>query len=238
MTHEEPKPIERSSAQFWLENTMKRIYPNSQVGSGEPLSLLAARNERISFQACVRNCKMDPIRIRAAVASAPDWDVRIRRVGYAPMQHLNSDSPRGETDGIGHTPGMVPDPLFPVDWADVGPEENCAFWISLTVPEAAMTGLTSIKVTLTIESEYRFPGWQPMEPVSVEMEARIDVRPLTIKPRHAFPATQWINIQSIWDYYKIEPFSERFWELADAYIANLVSHGVDVVYSPIFNNRL
>jgi hypothetical protein len=42
---------------------------------------------------------------------------------------------------------------------------------------------------------------------------------------------------SIWEYYKIEPFSQRFWELADAYIADLTAHNLNVVYSPIFNAR-
>ncbi len=231
------KAIEREGALFWLETTLKRIYPNSQPGSAEPLKLAAARGERISFQACVRNTRMMPIRVKAAVGGADGLAPQIRRVGYVPMMHLNSDSPREETDGIGHTPGLVPDPLFPTDVAEVGPEENMAFWINLTVPADAATGVRKLRATLTINAEYYFPGWQEKPPVSVDLELELDVKPLVLKPRKAFPATQWINIESIWDYYKIEPFCERFWELAEAYIADMTRHGFNVIYSPIFNNR-
>lgn len=233
----ESKAIERGDAKFWLETTLRRVYPNSPVGSAEPLKLMAARGERISFQACVRDLRMVPVRVKASISGADGLSAQIRRVGYVPMMHLNSDSPREETDGLGHTPGMVPDPLYPTDTAEVGPEENIAFWINLTVPETSPTGVRTIKVNLTISSEFYFPGWQDIKPVSADMQVLVDVKPLVMKPRKAFPATQWINIESIWDYYKIEPFCERFWELAEAYIANLISHGFNVIYSPIFNAR-
>lgn len=230
------KAIQQNEVKFWLETSLKRVFPNSPEGSAVPLHLLAARNERISFQACVRNLKTASILVCASV-DAGDWKTQIRRVGYVPMPHLNTDCPMDETDGVGHIPGMAPDPLFPEDSAHIGPEENGTFWINVTVPKDAKPGPRTIKVSLTVENEFRFPGWQNPKPFTVDMEVRVDARPLVIKPRKGFPVTQWINIESIWDYYKIEPFGERFWELADAYIADLIDHGVDVVYSPIFNNR-
>lgn len=231
-----PKAIEQGGAKFWLETTLKRVHPNSPVGSAEPLELLAARNERISFQACVRNPGIGMLLAKTAV-DAGDWQTRIRRVGCVPMPHLNTNSLEGETDGIGHIPGMAPDPLFDEDSAYVGPSENTAFWINLTIPKDAKPGLRKVKVALTIENDYLYAGWNNSKPFTVEMEVRVDVKPLVIKPRKDFPVTQWINIESIWDYYKTEPFSERFWELADAYVANAVAHGVDCIYSPIFNAR-
>lgn len=230
------KAILRENARFWLETSLRRVFPNSPEGSAEPLTVLAARNERMSFQACVRNLRTGSIVVKAAV-DAGDWRTQIRRVGYVPMPHLNTDVPKEEIDGIGQVPGLFPDPLYPEDTAHIGPEENAAFWINVTVPADAAVGLRKVKVSLTIENEFRFPGWQNPKPVTVEMEVRLNVRPLVIRPRKDFPVTQWINIESIWDYYKIEPFSERFWQLAEAYIADLVEHGVDVIYSPIFNNR-
>lgn len=229
------KALERGEARFWLESSLKRIFPNSPEGSAEPLRMIAARNERISFQACVRNLRTASVLVKAAV-DAGGWKTQIRRVGYVAMPHLNTDVPKEEIDGIGHI-GLFPDPLYPEDTAHIGPEENAAFWINVTVPADAKPGPRTIRVTLTVENEFRFPGWQNPKPVSVDMEVRLDVRPLVIRPRRDFPVTQWINIESIWDYYRIEPFSERFWELADAYLADMVAHGIDCIYSPIFNNR-
>lgn len=236
-SHPRPsKAIAQDEAKFWLETSLKRVFPNSPEGSAEPLKMLCTRNERISFQACVRNLRIGSVPVKAAV-DAGGWETRIRRVGYVPMPHLNTDSPKEETDGLGHIPGLCPDPLFPEDTAHVGPEENAAFWINVTVPPDASRGLHTVKVSLTLENEFRFPLWINPKPVTVEMEVHLDVRPLVIKPRRDFPVTQWINIESIWDYYRIEPFCERFWELADAFVADMVAHGVDCIYGPIFNNR-
>ncbi len=40
---------------FWLESSLKRVFPTSPVGDRGSLKLLSARNARLSFQACYRN---------------------------------------------------------------------------------------------------------------------------------------------------------------------------------------
>ncbi len=97
--------------------------------------------------------------------------------------------------------------------------------------------MRQIKVRLTLENEFSYVDWTRPKPWSVELAVQVDVRPLVLKPRQDFPVTKWISADSIWEYYKIEPCGERFWQLADAYIANMVAHGCDVIYTPIFNAR-
>ncbi len=231
------RPMESNDMQFWLETSLKRVFPNSQPGSAAPPKLLAACNERISFQACLRSRKTTMARVRASVHGADDLKPLVRRVGYVPLQGLNIDVPKDEIDGIGHIPGLAPDPLYPEDFAHAGPEANCSFWITLAIPKDARAGIRKLMVRLTIEDETGHTGWLGTKPWSVELPVEVDVRPLVVQARRDFPVTHWLNIESIWDWYKIEPFSDRFWELAEAYVADLTAHGVDVVYSPIFNNR-
>ena len=237
-TNDRPsKPVERNEIKFWLETSLRRVFPNSPAGSAGPLELHAGLNERISFQACFRNGKTSSIRVRASVEGADDWKPVVRRVGFVPLQQLNTDVPQDELDGIGFVPGLVPDPLYPEATAHVGPQANGVFWISLTTPADARPGTRGIIVRLTMEDEFSFPGWKGIKPWSVELSAEVHVHPLLIQARKDFPVTHWLNVESIWDYYKIEPFGERFWELAEAYVADLTAHGVNVIYSPIFNNR-
>lgn len=231
------RPIERNEMKFWLETSLRRVFPNSVPGSASPLKLLVARNERISFQVCLRNRKTTMVRVRAALEGADEMTPIIRRVGYVPLQGLDVDVPKDEIDGVGQIPGLAPDPLYPDDFAHVGPEANGAFWITLAVPRDAKPGIRQLKARLTVEDECGHLGWKGEKPWSVELPLQVDMRPFVIEPRKDFPVTHWINIESIWDYYKIEPFGERFWELAEGYVADLTAHGVDVIYSPIFNNR-
>ena len=230
-------PIEKNGVKFWLENSLTRVYPSSSVGSAAIPALTTARNARLSFQACFRNLKDCSIRVRATVEGADDLHPQVRRVGYVPLQQLNTDVPLDELDGVGHVPGLAPDPLFPDPTAHVGPAANGTFWITLSIPADAKVGEREINVRLTIEDTFRFPGWTGEKPVSVQLPVRINVRPLVLEKRKDFPATNWISADSIWEYYKIEPFSERFWQLAEAYIKNLTDHNVDTIYSPIFNAR-
>ncbi|HVJ86459.1 MAG TPA: DUF4091 domain-containing protein, partial [Caulifigura sp.] len=230
-------PLEKDGAVFWTESSLKRIYPTSAPGSAAPRVLVTARNAQVSFQLAVRNLKDCSIRVRAAVTAPGGWKVQVRRVGFVPMRNLDTDTPIEELEGVGHVPGLVPDPLFPEETVHIGPASNGVFWVTLRIPAGAAVGTVALSAKLTIEDEFRFPGWVGTPPRSVELPVSVDVRPLVLKPRKDFPATHWISADSIWEYYKTEPFSERFWQLADAYIGNLTAHNVNVIYSPVFNAR-
>jgi hypothetical protein len=237
-TDERGKPLERNDIRFWLGSSLKRVYPNTPPGSARPLKLLSARNQKLSFQACFGNLKTNSVRMRCEVTGAPEgWSVHVRRVGFVPLRNLNTYTPEDELEGIGQIPGLCPDPLFPEVTAHVGPKANGVFWVSVTVPEAAPTGPQRLTVRFTFEDEFSYTDWVRPEPWSVDLEAVVDVCPLVIRPRKDFPVTQWISADSIWEWYKIEPCGERFWQLAKAYISNVVSHNVDVVYTPLINNR-
>jgi len=228
---------EQNGVAFWSETSLSRVYPNSEAGSAAPLELVTARNARLSFQVCVRNGKDCAIRVRGAVEPLAGWSVQVRRVGYVPVRQLNTDVPLDEIDGAGHVPGLVPDPLYPEETAVVGPGENAAFWVSLRVPADAEVGVRELAATLTVEDEFRFPMWMGAKPFGVSLPVAIDVRRIVLSPRKDFPVTHWLSADSIWEYYKTEPFSERFWQLAEAFVADMIAHGLDVVYSPIFNAR-
>ncbi len=230
-------PLEQETVKYWSESSLVRVFPNSDPGSAEPLNLVTGRNAQLSFQLCCRNLRDLAIRVRAEVTAPPGWTVKIRRVGFVPIEQLTTDVPRDEVDGVGHLPGLGPDPLYPTDTVYLGLETNAAFWITLRVPADAQVGAQEVVAKLTVEDEYQFTAWTGRTSPSATLPIRVDVRPTVIKPRKDFPVTHWLSADSIWEYYKIEPFSDRFWELADAFIADLVAHNLDVVYCPVFNAR-
>src|SRR5438093_13440222 len=76
-----------SEVKLWLETSLHRVFPNSPAGTKTELNMPAARSQRLSFQACVRNDGMQPLRVECSVTGAPDLAVQVRRVGYVPMPH-------------------------------------------------------------------------------------------------------------------------------------------------------
>src|SRR5690348_7400090 len=61
------KPIEKNEMKFWLETSLKRIYPTSQPGSAQLAPLLTARNAKLSFQAAFRNDKINSAIVKCEV---------------------------------------------------------------------------------------------------------------------------------------------------------------------------
>ncbi len=139
------------------------------------------------------------------------------------VPHHNTVTDLDELDGIGRLPGLAPDPLFAEQSAVLGPLESHAFWVTLRVPATAEPGLRELDVLLTL-------GDDPQPPLRVSL----DVRPLVVEPRRDFPVTHWFYADALCDWYKVEPFEERFWDIAKRYMLDLTEHGNDSLYVPIF----
>ena len=212
-----------AKAQCWLQSSLERVFPGSPAREASPFEVIAARNGRVSFQACIRNTSGSPLAASLSVDGPDDIDVRIRRVGYVPVAHFNTDTPESDLDGIGHLPGLAPDPLFPESSVFMGPFEAHSFWVSVSVPADIEPGVREINLQFEIGKER-----------VGELSAKIDVRPFTIQLRHDFPVTHWFYADALCDWYKVEPFEEEFWEIVRLYMEDLVSHGNNCLYVPIF----
>lgn len=210
----------------WLATSLKRYYPRSGAEVRPTLSLEVARGERLSFQALFRTEGED--RTVSAAACAPDGiGVQVRRVGYVPMPHLNTQVPPEEIEGLEHLPGYVPDPLFPETSVHAGPFETHAFWVTLSVPPEAAPGLHTVTVTLTPE------GGE-----TVSLGATVQVHPGVLPARRDFPVTHWFYADALMDRYGVEPFEEAFWRVLDPYLADVAAHGQDTIYVPVFTPPL
>ncbi|MHB1455793.1 MAG: DUF4091 domain-containing protein [Armatimonadota bacterium] len=206
----------------WLQNSLTRVYPTTEAFSCDKPILYAARNEKISFQACVRNIAYECKNIQTSVVAPEILDVTIRRVGYVPVAHFNTDTPSEELDGLDRIPGYVPDPLFHDDTAIAGPLETHSFWINLAVSENATPGSVDFKVIFKVDNE-----------VISELESSVYISEIVLSNK-TFPVTHWFYADALCDWYTVNAFDERFWSIVEPYMANLTSHGNNCMYVPIF----
>ena len=211
-----------SGVTCWLESSLNRVFPGSQARKRDSIDLLVARGERISFQACIRNDSTMQVGAKATVSAADGLGVTIRRVGYVPMRHHNPDD-AGEWDGIGHIPGLVPDPLFAEDSTIVGPLESQSFWINVSIPEDYQPGGYDIAVAFIVD-----------DAPAAALTAHLEVRPITISRVRPFPVTHWFYADALCDWYKVEPYEERFWGIVEPYMRDMAEHGGSSQYVPLF----
>jgi hypothetical protein len=206
----------------WLADSLRRFYPASGEEERERLALRLLRGERGSFQVVTRNDGV-PRTIEARVEGGEAFQARVRRVGYVPMPHINSDTPAEEIEGLGHIPGFVPDPLFPESSVLAGPFETNSFWVSIAVPAETAPGEHRLEaVVLTNGSEI------------ARLAVELTVHPAELPARRDFPVTNWFYADAIADRYRLDLWSEPFWQLLRPYLGNLVEHGQDTLLVPLF----
>ncbi|HYF52301.1 MAG TPA: DUF4091 domain-containing protein [Planctomycetota bacterium] len=215
------------SVSAWLVTTLERVYPRTPATRRSELNIDAARGERVSFQVAIRNEAVRDTKIKLALNAPDAFAVRIRHAGYVPLPHINTETPLHEVEGARFLPGLVPDPLFDGDTIHAGPAETHAFWCNLTVPRDAEPGLQTIVAEVRRDSEK-----------IASLKVLLRVHPLELRPRENFPVVQWFYADSLCDYYKVEPFEDRFWSVVTPYMRNLVEHFQDTIYAPIFTPPL
>ncbi|MDH7601303.1 MAG: DUF4091 domain-containing protein [Armatimonadota bacterium] len=148
-------------------------------------------------------------------------DLKVRRVGYVPVKHLNADA-EPEWEGAEFIPGFVPDPLLPENSGVLGPNETHAFWITASIPESAPTGTKDVQV--------RFSGEECFTEV---LNVRVCIHPVVCRPLEGFPVVHWFYADALCDYYGVEPYEERFWHIVRPYMEDVAEHGSGQ-YVPIF----
>jgi hypothetical protein len=207
--------------QIALSDTLRRIYPHTQLKKTAALTLDAARGERISFQFAVRNLDWMPLNVKLSLAGSDGLKLRIRRAGYVPVPHANPWTM--ETEGPNLLPGYVPDPLFDEDSSQIGPRETQAFWCNVEVPPDLKPKSYTIRAELTSKDK---------KIAAAKIVVR--VHPLVLKERQNFPVLQWFYADALCDYYKVQPFEEKFWQIVEPYMRDQTTHFQDCMYVPVF----
>ncbi len=213
---------------FWLESSLRRVYPKTAAGGRTTLDVYMPRNGRASFQVCVLNASLRGLTARCDVVAPEAISVQVRRVGYVPMHSLTAGVPLEELDGLNHTPGLVPDVLYEDRYITAGPQSTHAFWVSLRSQTDMTPGTYPLRVQCRVDGA----------DTSIEMTVNVHVSSLKIAERRDFPVTHWWNADGIYDYYKYRPFGDDWFRMAELYLRNMREHGSDVIFVPLFHHRM
>ncbi len=213
--------------QNWLTTSLIRHFPSTPPPRASLRVLEAARNEQFSFQVAMRSDAHTSATVEAKGPAG--WMVRVRRVGFVPMAHHNTPilaDPR-EMDGINTIPGYVPDPLFDENTLVLPAFETHAFWLTIRPGPNAAPGRHTIAVTVS-----------PEKGKAVLHKLAVNLHGLVIRPRRDFDITHWFYADALIDWYKTDLFDDRFWEIVARYMQNVVEHGQNTLYVPVFTPPL
>lgn len=135
-------------------------------------------------------------------------------------------------------PGFMPDILVPAEeennrlvFTGKNPQQ---LWVRIDVPEDIPEG----EYTVTLEfSPLKGHYWDPVAEGVSAAEFKLKVLPFTV-PKQTLKYTQWFYADCIADYYDIPVYSERHWELIDAFIGAAADTGINVILTPVITPPL
>ena len=230
-----------------LLSSLHRVFPQSCPNA--PLSRLSGfENEPLSFQAAFKLQKTadGPRTLPIFVRTESDLDISTYLVGYVPVLHTDM--------GIGGepAPGLIGDMLLPkktnppvvkmgYPWKEHFFEQGEELTLN-----AANDSWQALWLIVNENQKAMKPGDHP---VTVRFfngldGTEIDSRVLTVSilparlPRQTLKYTNWFHCDCLADYYNVEMFSDRFFEILRNYVATAVKNGMNMLLTPTFTPPL
>ena len=223
--------------QCWIGTSLDRVFPQSSPpapaaapgaapgpvpgpvpgavpGAGAPTLVL--RGEVYSFQIGLR--PEERTNVTVAFAGSLACACQTRQVGLVPAFHP-TDMPDEVTET--RVPGLVPDILRPGESFDLDPGYAQALWITVRLPRDIEPGDHDLAVTVSAGDE---AVWK--------QTICFRILPIEQPPIPQMPVSHWFYCDSILEWYRLEPWEEGFWTLAEAYLRNVTDHGQNMVLTP------
>ena len=195
--------------------------------------LIAARGERVSFQAVLENPfsvgapweRMATVSVRSKLGKY----IRSFCVEYVPSE-LPAFVDRASGEYLTMEPGMFPDVLRPIK---KGEEQFTnyyslkTFWFTAELPEDLAPGDYAVHIT------FKGAG----NAFCVKTSVKLCVKNAVI-PTSDLKFTQWFHCDSIADYFGVKMMSEKHWKLIDRFLATAAHTGIRMILTPLFTPPL
>ncbi len=206
------------SLQFWWADPLEKVFRDAVPGKAGKMVAEVARGECATFQAVVKaagpvtglRAELAMLTRRRGHETLPSGTARF--VGYVPVDRPTQ---KPSKDQLRMPPADYPDPLLEADAVEVPAGQAQPIWITVPIPEEAMPGTYSGKLTVTGTVGGR----------AVSLAQRLQVRVYkAVAGRSRLWVTDWFAMH--WPHMGIapEPESEEYYLLLRRYARNLAEH--------------
>ena len=224
---------------------MEKVFPDRQPsGDGAPDHLTALKGETVSFQIAYTWDGWIREYGRASLTVIPPEGTngaavtaRVRTAELSPCKYPCHPQKRRDAGYLTTAPGLYPDLLR--ETGSPGFSLICgqwrSLWVDLEVPETADAG--NYTVCYSVE-----PADVVKEPAQHQTEQRTGSLTLTVLsaklPALDIPHTEWFHSDCLANYYGVEVFSERHWEIIRNFVAAAAARGCNTLLTPLFTPPL
>lgn len=215
--------------EFWktkLVSPMEKVFPTKEPsGEGAGRQMTGLKGETISFQ--IASYWGGEAREFAQVrTSAPEGvNVRVRSVSLVPCVYTCNKE--HDEDYLVTEPGLYPDLLEELGGLGFKLMRRIwsSLWVDLEIGEEAAAGSREIRIFLENRQQ------------TIEESVFLEVLNAPALPL-SIPHTEWFHSDCLADYYGVEVFGQRHWELLENFIKTAVKRGCNTILTPIFTPPL
>lgn len=208
-------------------SSLSKVFADEDIGEVPFQKGSALLNETYAFQVAYRSHEGLRKNIKVRVESDLKDNIRVRSVGLVPSEFpIYND----HDDAILRaTPGLYPDPLYPLDHEGLTgfPDQWRSIWVTVRLEDDVQPGLHQIKVVF--EDQYG-------EPMAAE-DFELAVIPAVL-PEQQLLYTNWFHADCLATHYHVDVFSEEHWQLIDQYVKTAAAHGMNMILTPLFTPPL
>lgn len=206
--------------------SLEKVFPFSEpTGEGMEDVLTALKGETVSFQMAYHWGGNRKGRAQIQATSPVKEHVMVRSVGLVPCEyptHIAADD-----DYLTREPGLYPDLLREVQpW---GVELISGQWKSLWVDldtDGLEAGDYQIRVDMVVEG-------------TVQGSAVVIVQVLPMRlSKMPVPHTEWLHTDCLANYYDVEVFSEKYWQIVENFVRTAVKRKCNMLLTPVFTPPL
>lgn len=223
-----------------LVSSLEKVFPKTEPKEWQKKKISGLYGETLSFQIayCGENENIGKIKIK--VKSSLQDKMKYRLVGLVPS-NFAAYTERDENYITG-APGLFPDVLFPItprmgelckaaDSAELNMKLMAKQWRSVWVDIALDKDIKTGDYLVKIMAEDDEGNPLLNDSVSIEVIG-------AELPKQELFHTEWFHADCLADYYKVEVFGERHWQILENFIVTMVKHGINTLLTPIFTPPL
>lgn len=214
-------------------SSLEKVFKDESFESvSEIFYLSALKNERISFQiaAEIVDTEMFSEQYSVEISGELARFATVREVISVPVTLATFPCGFSDDNNIRTTPGLYPDLLMPLRYDNtlrVNKDFVSSLWIELDLrnENEVISGTFPLTVKLSNEKE------------SAEVTLTIEIIDALL-PEEDITFTEWFYTDCLANYYNVEAFSEKHWEIIENFAKTAVKNGINLLLTPTFTPPL
>ena len=216
-------------------SSLEKVFPDQKIEDFNTLkSISVLKGERASVQLIY---SYEPevihgghcIRHKIVLGGTLAPYVSLREVKCVPVSMPNN--PYGKDDNyLRYQPGVFPDVLVPINYEGRLPYSHNtlkSLWVEINIPRDANPGEYNL-IFSVIGNDY--VG-------NHETSFTLEVIDATL-PDDEIYFTQWFHCDCLANYYGVEVWSERHWEIVENFVCVAAKNGINLLLTPVFTPPL